>query len=287
MIPFSRWCLDRLSRVLEPDERAVVLGDFEELRVSGPRAVGELLGLITRRQVMLWRDWRPWVVLAIVTLPFGLLLSLAARRMADANAIYIWQYVHNWVWSILDTPGPRRDLIEYTTNGLLQAVWLTCWSWTLGLVLGRLSWRTRWVHGALLCVLLLAGGAFFALLLEELRGVSFTVFMALRSVRDNPGNGEVFSLEFFRVVFPLLVHVAFVLLPAFIGLRHGGLLRTYEQRKGPVRTLVAFGALATLATLAITVWSRPPMWLILTAPMTYLLLAVWARSEEAHERRTC
>lgn len=278
MIRLSRWCLDRLSRLLEPDERAVVLGDFAELRVSGPRAVGELFGLIARRQAVLWQDWRPWVVLAIVTLPFGLLLALAARRMADGSAIYIWQYTHNWTWSILDTPGPRRDLIHYSTNALLQAASLICWAWTLGLLLGRLSWRTRWVHGALLCVLLLAGGTFLALLIGELRGVSRTVFMALRSARDNPGNGEAFSLAYFRVMFPLLVQIVFVLLPAFIGMRHGGLLVT---RTRAVRTAVAVTALATLATLAITVWSRPPMWLILAAPMTYLLLAVSARSEEA------
>jgi hypothetical protein len=268
------WCVDRLSRLLERGERAVVLGDFAELRVSGPRAVGELLGLIARRQAVLWQDWRPWVVLAIVTLPIGLLLSFAARRMADGSALYLWQYTYNWSWSILDTPGPRRDLVHHVTSMLVRAGSLICWAWTLGLLIGRSSWRTRVGHAALLCVLCLGGGALLALLIGELRGLPRTVVMAVWSPRDNPGNSEIFALTFFRVVFPLLVHVLFVLLPAFIGIRHGGQI---ERRTRPVRTIVMVSAAATLTALAIDIWSSPPFWQILAAPLTYLLISMYSR----------
>jgi uncharacterized protein (DUF983 family) len=278
--PLWGWCVDRLSRVLEPGERAVVLGDFAELRVSGPRAVGELLGLIARRQAVLWQDWRPWVVLAAVTLPFGLLLSFAARRMADGSAIYLWQYTYNWAWSILDAPGPRRDLMQFSTRMLVQGASLICWAWTLGLLIGRSSWRTRHGHAALFCVLWLGGATLLALLIGELGGVPRIVAMAIWSPRDNPLNRETFTLGLFGVVFPLLVHVFLVLLPAFIGIRHGGQL---VRRTRPVRTIVVIGAAVTLAALAIDVWSSPSFWLTLAAPMTYLLLAVYSRrSDRVH-----
>jgi hypothetical protein len=62
MIRLWWWCIDRLSGMLEPAEREAVRGDLAESGAAAPRALGEVLGLVIRRQAALWKDWRPWIV---------------------------------------------------------------------------------------------------------------------------------------------------------------------------------------------------------------------------------
>lgn len=40
-----------LSQLLEPVDRECVLGDLEELRLSAPASVANILGLVVRRQL--------------------------------------------------------------------------------------------------------------------------------------------------------------------------------------------------------------------------------------------
>ena len=86
------WCAERLSRLLERDERSVVWGDLVESGVGPRRALVEIAGLIARRQAALWLEWRRWIALATVGVPLGVLLSYTTRWWADASATLIAPY---------------------------------------------------------------------------------------------------------------------------------------------------------------------------------------------------
>ena len=47
------WLADRVSRLLEPDEREAVRGDLEETGAAGGKALRDVLGLAARRQAAL------------------------------------------------------------------------------------------------------------------------------------------------------------------------------------------------------------------------------------------
>jgi hypothetical protein len=82
-----------LLRMLDPTEREVVEGDLTELRLPQARAIRELVGLLARRQIAAWLDWRPWAAVVLFVLPLGMVLSLVARHWAHNTAIYAWFYV--------------------------------------------------------------------------------------------------------------------------------------------------------------------------------------------------
>ena len=92
MIRISRWLVDTTARVLEPDERDAVLGDFAESGEAGGRALRGLLGLVIRRQAVLWKNWQPWLVLVSLLVPLAWLLSIAAKLTAGLSAVYVWSY---------------------------------------------------------------------------------------------------------------------------------------------------------------------------------------------------
>ena len=204
MIGISWWLVDHVSRLLQPDERDAVRGDLTELGVSGGKALCDLLGLVVRRQARVWTDWRPWLALVGLVAPLGLVLSLVSRYWADASAIYAWLYVNNWTWGYLESPGARLDLVHVSATFIIQCATLICWAWTLGFALGSLSRRAVWVNGVLFALVLLGGPFDVAAL-------------ALR----NPANAAVFSVTFYRVWFPILLRIVFVLLPALWGMHQG------------------------------------------------------------------
>jgi len=141
---FSWWLADMLSRALDVNERAAVLGDFAESGETGPQALRGLLGLVVRRQAVLWKDWRPWLALVgVVGIVGPTLLHMSSTLLFP---VY------------MDLRTYRRHGVLYGT-GLTtyeEAVFFVCtglalvvWSWTGGFVLGSLSRRTIWVTGPL------------------------------------------------------------------------------------------------------------------------------------------
>jgi len=225
----SWWSVDVLSRLLEADERDAVRGDLMESGASAGRALRDVLGLIVRRQAALWMDWRPWLALRGGAAAVGALLSIVSRWWADGSAIYSFLYVNNWTWAYLDSPGARRDLAHYSVGFLLKCVTLICWSWTSGFVLGSLSRRTVWINGALFCLVLFAG-----------------TLGSTTSARHNSFNSPVFSLTFYDVLFPLILRMVLVVLPALWGMRTG-----FRQGTLPIRRTIML-ALAVAATTALT-----------------------------------
>lgn len=135
------WLVDRLSRQLEPDERDAVCGDFAESGVAGGTAFRNMLGLVVRRQFALWKSCRPWLGLAGLVAPVGVLLVLFASKVVGA--------LGQWVWNNAEY-GSELVSWEYSMAAVFMctSVSLILWAWTSGFVLGSLARRTVWVHGA-------------------------------------------------------------------------------------------------------------------------------------------
>jgi hypothetical protein len=202
MTRIAQWLVNALSMTLDRNERDAVLGDLSESQARAAEALGDVLGLVIRRQAALWGDWRPWLCLSTVVIPIGILLSHASRWWADSSAIYAFLYVNNWTWYYLGSPGARHDLITISLDIILEYVTLVFWAWTSGFLLGSISRRTLFVTGPLFCVAIAAGTA----------GSS-------TNGRANPFNDAVFSIWFYDVAFPSLLCAVLVLLPAILGMR--------------------------------------------------------------------
>jgi hypothetical protein len=130
-----------VARLLEGEEREAVLGDLEEGKESAWRGLFGVLGLICRRQVELWKSWRPWLAGFGVALPSSLLLMGASLTVS-------WSYQRLLCPELLHAASLTRG------SGFLlllcQAIVLTGWSWTGGFVVGTVSRRTLWAS-TLLC----------------------------------------------------------------------------------------------------------------------------------------
>jgi hypothetical protein len=129
------WSLvDVFSRLLEREEREAVRGDLAEAGENAWQALWDVLGLVTRRQALLWKNWRPWLAAFGLALPgsfllmgFSLSVSSAYQRIFDPKI----------------TVGAGFWLLA--CNILL----LIAWAWTGGFVVGSVSRRTVWVSAAL------------------------------------------------------------------------------------------------------------------------------------------
>jgi len=239
MIRFCWWLVDRVSRLLEPDERAAVRGDLAESGETGGQALRGVLGLVVRRQAALWKHWRPWLALVGVVVPLGTLLSLVSKRTADGSAIYVWLYANNWEWTFLGNAGFRHDLAHFSASVLMSYVALMCWSWTTGFVLGALSRGAIQVNGVLF---------WLVLLLAEPLGARYLGHSLLISPwRYFENNAAVFALTFYRVMFPLIVQAILVLLPSVWGMRQGSIIKI-PRASALLLTLAALAAAADQPT---------------------------------------
>jgi hypothetical protein len=146
------WMVDSLSRLLDDNEREIVRGDLAECRTPTGKALREVLGLVLRRQAAWWFGWKPWLALATIVVPIGVLLSHASRSWGEGAAEEILLYGRLWDFSYLANPGWRADLISVAVR--IAAAWLALigWSWTSGFALARLSRPTVWLTVTMLCV---------------------------------------------------------------------------------------------------------------------------------------
>jgi hypothetical protein len=167
------WLVDRLSLMLEPDERDAVRGDFAETGVGGAQALRETLGLVARRQALLWKDWRPWLALLGLVVPVGWMLTLRAFALSLSLAIPLWATLHFGLGYPALTTG-EQILLWAGDSVLVPAL-----SWTAGFVLGSLSRRTAWLHGALFCLLCLLFNTHAAHYLQTQQMIFALVFEAV------------------------------------------------------------------------------------------------------------
>lgn len=211
-----------VSRLLAPDERDAVLGDLAEAGANGAQALASVLGLAARRQAAVWTHWRPWLALVTLAIPAGILLCLAARRVADGSAVDLWLYVSNWDWPALRNSGARSEMVHQFAAVALQYLTLACWSWMGGLALGWASRdslpATALVFGALAFCGSLAG--------PPPRHLGMALFHTARVFR---GNAAVFAGLFFRDIFPHLVQAVLVVAPAIWGIRQAHRWGTWRR----------------------------------------------------------
>jgi hypothetical protein len=122
------------SRFLGHNDREAVLGDVAEGCSGFGRAVTDVLDLVIRRQVDLWKSWRPWIAAFALAMPCSLLLmglSLSVSKIVAQIALR-WDGAAWWL--------------------LLLGPLLLGWSWAGGYVAGSLSKRTLWAS-AVCCLL--------------------------------------------------------------------------------------------------------------------------------------
>jgi len=191
---------DLASRLLDEGERDVVCGDLAEARATGAHALREVLGLVGRRQLLLWTGWRPWLALSTLVVPLGLLLGATAARWAYTEAIYAWLYVDNWTWAYIQSAGSRLELERHVASFAFRIAALASASWASGFVLAVVSRRAIWATGGLFCLALL--GAFTAM---------------TPPVAEQ--HAEVFAVTFYRVVLPPLTATMLILMPSIWGMR--------------------------------------------------------------------
>jgi hypothetical protein len=132
--------VDIVAQLLERDEREAVQGDLAEAGESAWQGLLAVLGLVARRQVLLWKNWRPWLAAFGLALPSSFLLMGFSFSVSRA-------YQELMDPAILRATGltmsPGLSLL------LCNVLLLVGWSWTGGFVVGSVSRRTVWVSAVL------------------------------------------------------------------------------------------------------------------------------------------
>ena len=134
-----------MARALEPRDREAVLGDLAECRSSGSRALFDVIGLVMRRQLIIWTTWRPWFALIGIVGVSGLYLS----SMLALLSIGIFEQVTSWLrYGVHYNTGVtsfRDDVIHLSC----LAVAIFFWTAVNASLLRRLSGRAAWLTGLL------------------------------------------------------------------------------------------------------------------------------------------
>jgi hypothetical protein len=112
------WLADASSRMLDSNEREAVHGDLAESLETGGQALRNVLGLVIRRQLAVWRGWQPWVSLG--TLPRNVWRSLWICALVAVAAL-LTQNLSWWmlrVWQVFPLRYPRLpSLMPYSVLG--------------------------------------------------------------------------------------------------------------------------------------------------------------------------
>jgi hypothetical protein len=212
-----------------------------------------------------------------LVLPLGVLLCLISRREADGSAIYLWLYVANWSPSFLSNPGFRHELVQHVGSILAGYLTLFCWSWSSGFLLGAVSRRSL----PLQSILFVSFVVFGAVLGAPPRHFGHALFYRARDFRNN---AAVFDLPFYRVLFPLILQGALVLIPSVWGMCQA---KRGARGRHLFRTLPSTIAIATLPAIAVQTGltsiphlegiSRPIAQVVGYWPVAYLVAAGVAR----------
>jgi hypothetical protein len=134
-----------LSKLLEPPERECVCGDLEELRLSAPAAVANILGLVIRRQLAQWSYWGPLIALFGVAGLAGSYLSVSVGHVQAGIYMQVRTYL---TYGVAYEPGGVGVAQEIAYTATLTVAMLL-WSWACGFVLASLSGRALWITSLL------------------------------------------------------------------------------------------------------------------------------------------
>ena len=135
--------VESLALQLAPAEREAALGDLIETRTTAWRGVLEISGLVMRRQLQLWKSWRPWLAAPGLALPCSLMLmgfSFAISMDLKGRFLFAGSVTYSSVES-LDGAATVCQVL----------VLLIC-SWAAGFTVESLS-RKTFVVSAVFCFL--------------------------------------------------------------------------------------------------------------------------------------
>ena len=237
--------LNCLLGALEKDEREAVFGDLLEAHESPSASVFQVLGLILRRQIIHWADWRPWIVLTTVAIPLGVVLSQTAREFARWSAVYSWMLVNNTDATLLRNAGFWHGALEYSWTIGKFGIVLFCCSWACGRLIAQSSRQARLSVGMLFLIT-----SFFV----NIIGIPSHARASLAHTNDKYfPNGPVFAHTFYRVWFPLIIYAITVLVPLFLGI---------IQTKTSVRRSKAFNLVSSCCTVLVIVGLIDQPWLL-------------------------
>ncbi len=219
--------VEYVCRSLDAPEREAVLGDLTESGCSAPQALGNVLGLMIRRQCELWQNWQPWIALLAVAVVVAVPLSRMTSNFGGAVGLQIRTYRHYGVR--YETGLSFGQDLAYLTC-LLSACFL--WSWVSGFVLGSLSGRTIWLTGA----------AFYLVALNAFRGI----LLLSGNVRFFPW--WPLSWIVLSLLLPLNIPAILFSIAAIWGMRQGFMQRTVDLRRALALATV------TAALTALLIW---------------------------------
>lgn len=244
------WLLESLSGLLDVDEREAVRGDLAESGQTGVAALRDICGLLLRRQAQLWSNWQPWMILLLLIIPLGMLLSIVARLSSIEGAAYLWLYANNWDWSLLANRGFWYVLFESALDLLGHYLTLACFSWTAGFVLGRVSRRLTATNRVLFCLALplaaIVGAPRYLAYTHHL----FLARMGNAHAAPPPFRPASAAQMLYRSMFPLIVEVCLVAIPALWAMSQGA----HMARLRPVmRKIVWIAAVTSIAVLFVRV----------------------------------
>lgn len=121
-------CIEASAGLLAPLEREVVLGDLAEMDRGAWCGLCDVLGMAARRQLALWRSWRPWAASLGLALPASLFLMGFSLAASEA------------ISGLLIEPS-NTPLLWRSVSRLFL---LMCWAWMTGFALSAVSRETLW-----------------------------------------------------------------------------------------------------------------------------------------------
>jgi hypothetical protein len=139
------WILWLAARALEPGEREVVLGDLAEQGSSGAPPLFDVLGLVVRRQLLIWTDWQPWLALIGIVGVSGFYLSGMLYRLSLGIVEQVMAWRRYGVHYNTGVTSFRDDVIQMSC----LAVAIFFWTAVNASLLRRLSGRATWLTGLL------------------------------------------------------------------------------------------------------------------------------------------
>ena len=140
----THWPLVEVAaRLLERGEREAVLGDLLETGEGAWRSLLDVLGLVVRRQLLLWKRWQPWFAVFGLALPSSLLLMGISVSVSS-----IYQRLTDHSILVGSSHAIHEGFFLLFSRGLLL---IGC-AWACGFVMGSISRRTLWVSIASSCI---------------------------------------------------------------------------------------------------------------------------------------
>lgn len=140
MTTIGQWLVDAVSQLLDPDEREVVLGDLAEADECAWHGLFSVMGLVIRREVVVWKNRRTWLAAFGLALPGTLFLMGFSLSLSHVYQEFINPNILKATGLTVD---PGLSLM------MCRVLLLIGWASTGALVVGSVSRRIIWVSAVL------------------------------------------------------------------------------------------------------------------------------------------